>query len=85
MSRFGEKNCFLQTDSINISRAIRLARDGADAAHSDVDCWLSQPNLKKLFEAGLPDFSWSKHTKTEINVPNARNLCRKTVNYTKGL
>jgi hypothetical protein len=33
--------------------------------------------------SGLPDFSWSKHTKMEKNIPNDHKLFQPTVNYTK--
>jgi hypothetical protein len=32
-------------------------------------------------QPGLPDFSWSEHTKTGKNIPNDLKLCQKAVTY----
>jgi hypothetical protein len=33
--------------------------------------------------AGLPDFSWSQHTKTEKSIPNDHKLYQTAIYYTK--
>jgi hypothetical protein len=43
----------------------------------------SQKEVSLRNQTGLPDFSWSKHTKTERNIPNDHKLCQKEVNFTK--
>jgi hypothetical protein len=49
--------------------------------------WLSAQQMfvnRLLFQSGLPDFSGSKHTKTENYIPNDHKLGQKAVNYTNG-